>query len=216
MSDIGERLAQVKERLRVAAERAGRNPEDVRLVAVSKRHPVDAIDRAFEAGQLDFGENYAQELSSKRQAAKCGDRAAWHYIGHLQRNKVRLLAGRVSCIHSVDRLRLADEIARRAPGMAVYAQVNVSGEPQKGGCPPEEADHLVAAMAELDLEVRGLMTVATAGGDARAEFDRLAALADRIGVTGLSMGMSSDYPQAVAAGATTLRLGTTLFGPRPP
>jgi pyridoxal phosphate enzyme (YggS family) len=210
-AEVSRRAEAVRTRIR----EVGGDPETTEIVAVTKGHPIDAVHAAREAGLPIVGESYAQELVAKRDADG-DDGLEWHFVGRLQRNKVKLLAGRVTCIHSVDRPALATEIARRAPHMAVYAQVNVSGEPQKGGCPPEEADELVATMASLDLEVRGLMTVATAGGDARAEFDRLAELASRLGLTGLSMGMSSDYEHAVAAGATSLRLGTALFGPRPP
>ena len=162
---------------------------------------------------MDLGESYAQETVVK--AADGPPGARWHFVGRLQRNKVRQVAPYVSLWHSVDRAALGAEIAKRAPGAAVLAQVNTSGEDTKGGCPPEEAGALVDELRRSGLEVRGLMTIAQRGPEgAAACFGLLRDLADDLGLPERSMGMSEDLEEAVAAGATMVRIGTALFGPR--
>lgn len=213
--DLLPALARVRERI----VDAGGDPDVVRLVAVTKGHPVEAVQAALGAGLTDLGESYAQELVAKADQLAEADpeaRVRWHAIGGLQRNKVRLLAPHVALWQSVDRLSLAGEIARRAPGAAVLVQVNVSGAEQQGGCPPTRVASVVEGCRDLDLEVRGLMAIGARGtpDEVRAGFRRLRALADQLELPERSMGMSGDLELAVAEGATMVRVGTDLFGPR--
>ena len=199
--DVTAALAEVRRRI----------GGDVRVVAVTKGHGVDAVHAALAAGLTDIGESYAQELRDK---ARGVEGASWHFVGRLQTNKVRLVADLVDLWQSVDRGELADEIARRAPGAAVLVQVNVSGEPQKGGCDPADAPALAARCADAGLDVRGLMTVGHPA-DPRPGFRLLTTLADDLGLPERSMGMSGDLEIAVEEGATMVRVGRALFGPRP-
>lgn len=206
------------ERVRERIAAAGGDPAAVRIVAVTKGHPSSAATAAVAAGLTDVGENYAQELVAKAdELGEQGIDVRWHFIGRLQRNKVRPAAPHVSLWQSVDRLSVATEIARRDPGASVLVQVNASGEDQKGGCRPEFAPAVVEGARDLGLDVRGLMTVGPEGdGSAtRAAFAAVAELADRLGLEERSMGMSADLEIAVAEGSTMLRVGTALFGPRP-
>lgn len=212
---VAERAAAVRDRIAAA----GGDPAVVRLLAVTKGFGPDEVLAALGAGLVDVGENYAQEL-----AAKAADEAVataeppprWHFIGVLQRNKVRLVADRVHLWQSVDRLALGAEIAKRAPGAAVLVQVDLAGLPGRGGCQPGEVPDLVAGLADLGLDVRGLMAVGPPGPpeDARPGFALVARLADRLGLPERSMGMTGDLEVAVAEGATMVRVGTALFGPR--
>jgi hypothetical protein len=211
---LGARVARIEERIAAA----GGDPAQVELVAVTKGFGPEVALAAAEAGLVELGENYAQELVAKAPVvAESGHQVRWHMIGRLQRNKVRSLAPVVGLWQTVDRVSLGAEIAKRAPGAAVLAQVNVSDEPQKGGCHPGEAPELVAALGDLGLEVTGLMTVGRTGDprEARAGFATLARLADDLGLPVRSMGMSNDLEAAVAEGATMVRVGSALFGPRP-
>jgi pyridoxal phosphate enzyme (YggS family) len=198
--DVTAALAEVRRRI----------GDEVRIVAVTKGHGVDAVQAALAAGLTDVGESYAQELREKAAV----DGVSWHFVGRLQTNKVRQVADLVHLWQSVDRDELADEIARRAPGAAVLVQVNVSGEPQKGGCDPADVAALVARCADIGLGVRGLMTVGHPA-DPRPGFRLLAGLADDLGLPERSMGMSGDLEIAVEEGATMVRVGRALFGPRP-
>ncbi|MGH2684099.1 MAG: YggS family pyridoxal phosphate-dependent enzyme [Actinomycetota bacterium] len=197
---------------RVAA--AGGDPDAITLIAMTKGFGADAVRAALQAGLDRIGENYAQELTTK--AAEV-DGPEWHFLGRLQRNKVRVLAPLVSLWQSVDRLELGDEIAKRAPGAPVLVQVNVSGEPQKGGCPPTDTPALVEGLRARRLEVRGLMTIGPTGPPeaARLPFRALAALARRLDLDHVSMGMTDDVEVAVQEGSTMIRVGRGLFGPRP-
>lgn len=245
-SDIAKRLEQVRREIRQAAEMAHRSADSVRLVAVSKYQDTAAIEAAYAAGQRDFGENYAQELAQKAAAlAQRGLRPTWHFIGRLQRNKVARVVEWADVIHSVDSLRLAECISRAvcaqtAPGVAVVPkavllQVNFEGDAQKGGVPVEAVLPLAQATVQLNgLCLWGLMAVlpdltgehnaqGTAAGAASAYFEMLARLQSEVhvalaGQTGqeLSMGMSHDFASAIGAGATLVRVGTAIFGPRPP
>jgi pyridoxal phosphate enzyme (YggS family) len=209
--DVGRRLAIV--RARIAA--TGRDPDTVIILAVTKGFPPEAVDAAAASGLSDIGENYAQELEAK--AAATHSPVRWHFIGHIQTNKVRRLAPLVTLWHGVDRLHAGQAIARHQPGGAVLVEVNTAGDPAKSGCRPDEASGLVEQLRELGLDVRGLMTIAAAGPpeEARVAFARLADLGNRLDLPELSMGMTADLEPAVQAGATIVRVGTALFGPRP-
>ncbi len=211
VDDVTARLAAVRSRIQAA----GGDPAGIEIVAVTKGFGPEVATVARAAGLVDLGENYAQELLAK--ADVVAD-VRWHAIGRLQRNKVKALAPVVSLWQSVDRLGLGEAIARYAPGAGVLVQVNVSGEDQKGGCDEAETPALVEDLQGLGLDVRGLMAVGPTGPPAAAGpgFARLADLAQRLGLPVRSMGMSSDLEVAVAEGATMVRVGSDLFGVRPP
>lgn len=229
---VAERWRAVTARVAAACERAGRSAAEVAIVAVSKTHPADAIREAFAAGATDFGENYAQELAGKAAELATGSAVAeapalrWHFIGRLQRNKARLVAGKVALIHAVDSAELADEIARRAGGVIqpILLAVNAAGEASKGGVPPDAAAsvaHTLAGVAGTSLD--GLMTMPPPADDpeaSRPHFLALRALRDRLAdqlgrpLPVLSMGMSHDFEIAIACGATHVRIGTAIFGSR--
>ncbi len=216
MADVASRLAEVRERIGAAARAAGRDPSAVTLVAVSKEVDASAVRAAVAAGQRDFGENRAQELARKVDAlAADAEPLVWHFIGRLQRNKVKQVAPAVALWHSVDRSEIGEAIARYAPGARVLIQVNVAGEEQKGGCRAQDAPALLGSLRALGLQVEGLMTVPPQLGDPRPHFVTLRELAARLGVATLSMGMSGDFEAAIAEGATLVRVGTSVFGPRP-
>jgi pyridoxal phosphate enzyme (YggS family) len=215
VTDISVRLAEVRERIASAARVAGRAPDDVQLVAVSKEASAAAVLDAIAAGQRDFGENRAQELAAKAEAIG-GAAPQWHFIGRLQRNKVKHIAGLVALWQSVDRLELGEVIARHAPGARVLVQVRLGGGGTRGGCDPADAGALAERLAGLGLEVEGLMTVPPQYEDPRPCFASLRELAARMGLRTLSMGMSGDYEAAIGEGATVVRVGTAVFGARPP
>lgn len=202
-------------RRRIAA--AGGDLEKVAILAVTKGFGVEAVRAALAAGLAHVGENYGGELLDKAAQLRDDERPAWHYIGNVQRRKVRALAPLVSVWESVARLVEGEEIARRAPGATVLVEVEATGLPGRQGVAAPDAPALVAALQGLDLSVRGLMTVAAPGGGdaARHAFRLVARLADDLGLPERSMGMSGDLEEAVAEGSTTVRLGTALFGPRP-
>lgn len=221
MVDIAANLARVRERIARAAERAGRRAEDVLLVGVSKTVEVERIRAAVAAGLPALGENRVQEAREK--IAALGRPVPWHLVGHLQTNKVRDALALFDLIHSLDRLDLARELDRRARqrGQAVRTllQVNVAGEATKGGFAPDQVDAALEALAGLDgVRVEGLMTIpppVERAEDARGWFRALAALGKRLGLPHLSMGMSADFEVAIEEGATIVRVGTAIFGPRP-
>lgn len=209
---IADRL----ERVRARIEAAGGDPDRVTVVAVTKGHPSAAVREAVGAGLVEIGESYAQELGAK--AGELDDLPVrWHMIGRLQRNKVRSIAPYVHLWQSVDRLSLAAEIAHRAPGAAVLVQLNVTGAEQQGGCAPERVAAVVEGCRDLGLTVRGVMAIGPLGDRAasQAAFRRVRELADGLDLPERSMGMSGDLDAAVAEGATMVRVGTELFGPRP-
>ncbi|HEX9729119.1 MAG TPA: YggS family pyridoxal phosphate-dependent enzyme [Gemmatimonadales bacterium] len=222
VASLPENLARVRARIgsvQVAEGISG----DVRIVAVTKGHAVAAVEAARAAGVMDVGENRVQEALAKQDEAPPDLR--WHLIGHVQTNKARLVPGRFAMVHSVDSVRLAAALDRAAQGsrLPVLLQVNVAGEAQKSGCPPEIADEVLAHIGTMSsLAVTGLMTMAPFTADERLQrqvFGSLRRLRDRLATTDrplreLSMGMSDDFPAAVAEGATILRLGTVLFGAR--
>jgi hypothetical protein len=218
--DVAARVAEVRARMDAAATRSGRDPSGVRLVAATKTVPVERVADAVAAGVVDLGENRAQELLAKAPALAelRGDRGAdvrWHFLGALQRNKVRALAPWIACWQSVDRAALGAAIAERAPGARVLVEVNVAAEPQKAGCSPDEAAGLVETLRADGLDVAGLMAVPPHGDDPRPWFVALAALAARLELAELSMGMTDDFEVAIEEGATMVRVGRALFGPRP-
>jgi pyridoxal phosphate enzyme (YggS family) len=229
---ISDRVQAVRERLAAACARAGRDPADVTLVAATKTRSPEELLAALHAGLTDFGENYVQELLSKRSALDSlgALSVSWHMIGHLQRNKVKYLAPGVALIHSVDNLPLAQEIAKRAAPTGrrqpVLLEVNIAGEDSKTGVAPDQVGALAALVAALpQVDLQGLMCMPPYSDDpetSRPHFRALATLAAALVQAGLppptmrhlSMGMSGDYEVAVEEGATLVRLGTVLFGPR--
>jgi pyridoxal phosphate enzyme (YggS family) len=228
---VTERWRTVTARAAAACERAGRSAAEVTIIAVSKTQPVEAIRAACAAGATDFGENYAQELAAKATELAASPSSAasmirWHFIGRLQRNKARLVAGRVALVHAVDSVELAEELARRAGGVVqpILLAINLGGEATKGGITVEAAPAVaraVAAVAGTSLD--GLMTMPPPHDDPEASrpyFERLRTLRDRLQedlarpLPALSMGMSHDYEIAIACGATHVRIGTAIFGSR--
>jgi len=215
MDDMVTRLSDIRRRIADAARDVGREPSDVTLVAVSKEVDAAAVLAAAAAGQQDFGENRAQELRSKVDAlAARAETLRWHFIGRVQRNKVKAIAASVALWHSVDRTEIGEVVARYAPGARVLIQVNVANEEQKGGCAPQHAAALLGSLDALGLHVEGLMTIPPHLGDPRRHFAALRELAMHLELTTLSMGMSSDFEAAISEGATIVRVGTALFGPR--
>jgi len=224
--ELATRIQRVQYAIAQAAERSGRDPRAVRVVAVTKGMERPLIDLAYQLGLRIFGENRVQEAQEKFGNVPLPSDAALHLIGHLQTNKVRIAVRLFSMIHSVDRLPLVHELERRCERlgrrMPVLIQVNVAREPQKHGCTPEEAPSLVeAVLASAHLDLRGLMTIAplTAHAeDVRPVFRQLRRLRDdleqRFGISlpELSMGMTNDFPIAVEEGATLVRIGRALFG----
>ena len=233
MSDtavIAHNLSVVRERMANAARVAGRDPSAVRLIAVSKTHPAGLVQAAFDAGQLDFGENYAQELRDKS-AQLSSLPVRWHFIGPLQENKVHLVVGKAVCIHTLSREKVLMAVEKRAASLGVVqdvlVQVNVGREPQKNGLTPEELmDFLKLFEQAPHVHCRGLMTLPPFDLDpeaVRPHFvelrrlrERAAAAFPQLDLCELSMGMSSDFEAAIAEGATLVRVGSAIFGPRLP
>jgi hypothetical protein len=211
-------------RRRIAA--AGGDPERVTVVAVTKGHGPPAALAALAVGVLDLGENYATELLNTSAAVSShgGDAvegARWHFLGAVQRNKVSRLAPVVSCWQGVSRPEEAVAIARRRPRAEIFVEIDTTAESGRGGCAPAEAGRVVEAARKAGCTVRGLMTVAPLGSGVATTsvadaFGTVAELAATLGLGELSMGMSNDLEQAVAAGSTMIRVGTALFGERPP
>lgn len=221
-AQVGENLDRVRERVALACQRAGRSVSDVRLIAVSKGQPASAIEAAALAGQRVFGENYVKELVQKSsQLSFVG--LEWRFIGHLQRNKVREVLQSNARIDALDSLSLAEEVDRRALEKArivdAMIQVNIGRESQKHGCAPEDLGALLFSLQSLPrIRVRGLMCIPPAGTpeSSRVYFQLLRDLAKEHGLAELSMGMSEDLEVAIEEGATEVRIGTAIFGPRAP
>jgi len=223
-----QNLIAVQQRLHEACQRSGRQSTGVQLLAVSKTQPASAIREAFATGQRAFGENYLQEALEK--IAQLSDLAIeWHFIGQLQSNKTRPVATHFDWVHSVDSLKLARRLGEQRPAgkapVNICLQVNISGEASKSGVTPDAVPALVEAIAPLPgVRLRGLMAIPAPcppGGDPRAPFHAMHALLSRLQKTHpeldtLSMGMSADLDAAIAEGATIIRIGTALFGPRNP
>jgi hypothetical protein len=208
--EVAARLAEVQQRI----ARAGGDPERVRIIAVTKGFGSEAVLAARAVGLADIGENYTAELESK---APGPEGTHWHFLGAIQRNKVKALAPWVDLWQSVARQAEGERIAHFAPGARVLIQVDASGGlPGRNGCPPAEVPALAASLATLDLHLDGLMTVAPQGAsEAVAAFESVGRLADELGLVERSMGMSDDLEAAVAAGSTMVRIGRALFGERP-
>lgn len=212
------RYRAVLERIAAACAAAGREPDEVRLVAVSKRHPAEAVEAAYAAGARDFGENYMQELEGKREALaeRCPD-ARWHFIGRVQRNKA---AGMATCalVHGAGKVSHLKALGR-AGTVDALLQVNISEEDSKGGLLPGDLRDAALYEQHGGCQVRGLMCIPAIGDE--GAFARLRALRDElqgdltVALPWLSMGMTSDFEAAIAAGATHVRIGTAIFGPRP-
>ncbi|WP_413042972.1 YggS family pyridoxal phosphate-dependent enzyme [Pseudomonas sp. YJ42] len=223
MSTIANNIAKVATRIREAAQAVARDPDEVRLLAVSKTQPAAAIREASSAGVLDFGENYLQEALEK-QAELADLSLTWHFIGPIQSNKTKAIAEHFDWVHSVDRLkiaqRLSDQRPESLPPLNICLQVNVSGEASKSGCEPQDVPELAQVIAALPrLRLRGLMTIPEPTDDPaeqRAAFARLRQLQNELDLEldTLSMGMSQDLEAAIAEGATWVRIGTALFGAR--
>ena len=225
---LTENVIEVEKNIQAACDRAGRSREEVRLIAVSKTKPVSDIEEVLTTGILDYGENKVQELSDKYDVLPKNIR--WHMIGHLQRNKVKYLIGKTVLIHSVDSLRLAEQIEHEAAKadtiMNVLIEVNVAGEESKFGTTCNEAIELVRAVAALKhVKIKGLMTIAPFTDnpeDNRIYFRKLKQLSvdikskniDNVDMDELSMGMTGDYEVAIEEGATMVRVGTGIFGER--
>ncbi|MBS2968891.1 YggS family pyridoxal phosphate-dependent enzyme [Metabacillus sp. KIGAM252] len=221
--EIKENLSVIKENINKACRQAGRNPEEVRLVAVTKYVTADRAEEAIEAGIIHLGENRDEGLAEKYE--RIGNKAVWHFIGSLQSRKVKHVIDKVSYIHSLDRLSLAKEIDKRAEApVQCFVQVNTSGEVSKHGIKPEETISFIKACSEYPaIQIAGLMTMAPSTDDTstiRRTFQRLKELKEEIQGLGLdhapctelSMGMSSDYMIAIEEGATFIRIGSSLVG----
>ena len=219
MLDMRANLGRVQEAVARACARAGRSPDDVLLIAVSKTMDVERVRLAIAAGVAALGENRVQEAKEKIEAL--GRPVPWHLIGSLQTNKARDAARLFDWIHSVDRLELAQELSRRAESVLnLLLQVNLGDEPQKGGVAPAELKRLHELVAALpNLKVRGLMAIPPATlqpEQARPFFRQLRELREQLGLEHCSMGMSADFEVAIEEGATMVRVGTAIFGPRAP
>ena len=226
MIGVTENLRKIRDLLAEAAVEAGRSPEDVHLLAVSKKQPLEKIVAAADAGQCDFGENIVQEGIDK--ITKLAERALrWHFIGHLQSNKTRAVAEHFDWVHSVDKLKTARRLSEQRPAslgdLNVCIQVNIDEEASKSGTPPGEVSDLARAVAVLPrLRLRGLMclpAIRDTFDEQRVPFARTRELAESLALDGLamdtlSMGMSDDFRAAIMEGATIVRIGTAVFGPR--
>ncbi len=226
MTDVTVTLRIIRDQIATAMVDCGREPTDIRLVAVSKTHPPAAVIEALEAGQREFAENYLQEAAAKIQALEPRD-AIWHYIGRIQSNKTRAIAACFDWVQTVDRARIVQRLNdQRDPGAAplnVCLQVRLSDDPARPGAGPHTLPALARQVAGLPrLKLRGIMCMPPLEDDpeqVRAHFERTREIYDRLCAAGfdldtLSMGTTHDYREAIAAGSTLLRIGTAIFGPR--
>ena len=217
MSSVAENIARVQQQMAEAANRAGRRPEEVTLIAVTKKKPASAVLEALSAGITDVGENYVQEAAEKREQIAEG---RWHLLGHLQSNKAKLAVTLFDLIQSVDSVKLAAALGKHSPGkrQAILIQVHLGDEETKTGFSPERTLDATAEIAEIpNLSLDGLMGIAPGGADPRPYFQELKRLFDRLPDANrkiLSMGMSGDFETAIEEGATLVRVGTAIFGAR--
>lgn len=224
--NIADNLNSIKTRINNAAEKCGRNADEIKLIAVTKTYPVDVMNEAISLGVTDIGENKPQEVRNKFDDVLPVN---WHLIGHLQSNKIKYVIDRCCMIHSVDSIKLMDEIERLAAlherDIDILIQVNISGEESKSGIAPEELDSLLNHAAELNhVHIKGLMTIAPKQeyGDAEIHFRNMKKLFDEqkkisrknVVMEELSMGMSGDFEKAIECGSTMIRVGSAIFGPR--
>ncbi len=225
---ISDNIKKIQKNIEKSCQKAGRNPKEVTLIAVSKTKPIPMLEEAYQAGSRDFGENKVQEIMDKHPALP--EDIRWHMIGHLQRNKVKYIVDKVALVHSVDSLRLAEELSRQAgkkqAEIDVLVEVNIAEEESKFGTSRAEAIQLVEEMAKLPhIHVKGLMTIAPFVEDPeenRKYFRQIKELSvditkkniDNVSMSVLSMGMTNDYMVAVEEGATMVRVGTGIFGER--
>lgn len=224
--NLEERIANVQARIAVAAKKSGRNPEDIKLIAVTKTYPVSDMNDAIRLGITDIGENKPQEIRDKFNYV---DPVNWHLIGHLQTNKIKYVINKCTLIHSVDSVKLMQELEKAAISadrhIDILIQVNISGEESKSGISPEELDTLLKYAENLDrVHVKGLMTIAPKAEfcDVSQHFRNMKALFDKtakknyknVSMTVLSMGMSGDFEAAIENGSTMVRIGSLIFGPR--
>ena len=218
-SSIGDHVAVVRERISRACERAGRSPDEVTLIAVTKGFGSEAIREVVAAGVRDIGENRVQEAEAKRAGMGDLDGVTWHMIGHLQSNKVKAALGLFDILHSVDSIHLAEAVSRRAStAVPAFLEVNAAAEATKSGFRLDELKDAYEQIVQMpNIELRGLMTVAPMAGnaeDVRPVFRRLREEAERLGLRELSMGMSEDFEVAIEEGATHVRVGSAIFGER--
>ncbi len=225
---ISDNIKKIQKNIEKSCQKAGRDPKEVTLIAVSKTKPIPMLEEAYQAGSRDFGENKVQEIMDKHPALP--EYIRWHMIGHLQRNKVKYIVDKVALVHSVDSLRLAEELSRQAgkkqAEIDVLVEVNIAEEESKFGTSRAEAIQLVEEMAKLPhIHVKGLMTIAPFVEDPeenRKYFRQIKELSvditkkniDNVSMSVLSMGMTNDYMVAVEEGATMVRVGTGIFGER--
>jgi PLP dependent protein len=231
LPDISGNIERIRERIRQAAVAAGRDPDEVHLIAVSKYMPVEYVRQAMRAGHYIFGENTLQDATVKL-AAISDPRLEWHFIGHLQSNKARFIPGNFHWLHTLDSHKLARKLSDAWDGaqqpLQVLLQVNIANDPRKHGLPPESTARFVEDLLQEELpgiRLRGLMTIGrerAAPGERRRDFIALRRLRDQIGASlpadsfsELSMGMSDDFEIAISEGATMIRVGSSIFGPRP-
>jgi uncharacterized pyridoxal phosphate-containing UPF0001 family protein len=210
---VADRLADIRARI----ERQGRDPQSVRVVAVTKGFDASAPRAAYAAGLLDIGENYPEELLAKAREPR-PEGAVLHMLGAIQRRRIKSLAPVVGCWQTVSREVEISAIAEHSPGASVFIQIDTSGAAGRNGCTPEVAPQIASAAREHGLDLRGLMTIGPLGppSEARPGFELVASLGSELGVGELSMGMSDDIEVAVTAGSTMVRVGRALFGPRAP
>ena len=218
LEEPGSRVDSFSTKLELVRERirsTGREPETVRIVAVTKGFGPHAVMEALDAGLLDIGENYVQEMMSKADQVRIP--ACWHYLGVIQRKRVREMAQVVGCWETVSRLVEGESIADASPGASVMVQINTTGIPSRNGCEEIAVAGLVAGLRAMDLNVTGLMAIGPLGAPelTRYTFSKIVGLAEDLGLTELSIGMSADLEIAVEEGATMVRIGRALFGDRP-
>ena len=227
MESIATNIEEIREQITAACIEAGRDPAEVRLIAVSKTQPASLVKEAFDTGQIEFGESYVQEFLEKSENPLLEDIGIeWHFIGHLQSNKIRSIIGKVSLIHGIDKLSTAEELSKRAIQHNLQVdyllEVNTSGEASKYGMPPDEVLLSAESLFALPgITLRGLMTIASPDKvQAQEEFRQLRTLLETLQpiapdpskLTELSMGMSGDFREAIHEGATMIRVGTAIFG----
>lgn len=215
---LSERLAEVRERISAAAVRSGRSSSDITLVVVTKNHPAELVTELLELGQLDFGENRDQEAKPKSASVAAGN---WHFVGQLQTNKVKSVLGYASYLHSLDRYSLLTEVAKRAESeINCFIELNLTDDPARGGVAPEGLIEFAQRVQPVSkIKLLGLMAVAGVDTDPREDFERVLVAREQLIqvvpiASQLSMGMSADYEMAIEMGATHVRIGSAITGPR--